>query len=172
MKKVIFIVGLLAVVAGASIYIFKQYKRVMNYAYRFINLKILDIKKEFIRITVDLQVKNKSDITVTLQGYDFKAYINSVYVSDIILINQNVQIKPNAVTTIPLEITFDPRKLTIKDFVNWIISGVKDLSLLKLKISGYISVGYKKMNLLKSPIIIERTFKQIIETKPSDEVWE
>lgn len=108
--NILFWVGATALIAGAGTYFYQQWLLTDYLCYGLKKFKFKKIALDNTSIEVVLDVENKGALDIDLKKMAFDIYANGTYVASV---NQDVivSIKPNEKTSIPLLITFNPKKV-------------------------------------------------------------
>lgn len=173
MNKVAIIAGLLLLGVGGY-YVYNQYTKLNSICFTMSGYEISKINRERITIIVRVNVKNKSDIPIKLNAYDFGIYLNNAFVGKITSVNPISNkpmvldtIGPNAKSVLSLVIDVEPKK--IKSLANWdfISKILLDVNNTVIKITGNISATIAGFGIKNYPLLIESKIKDI---KPDNSV--
>lgn len=92
-------------------YLSKQLDLLTNSCFRFRNFKFKKLTKTDVTLTINLFVKNMSNIAFTLKGYYFDVFINDMKVGVITkAVNQNIK-GNEEVSNLSLDLSFNPTKI-------------------------------------------------------------
>lgn len=108
--NILFWLGAGALVVGAGTYFYQQWLLTDYLCYGLKKFKFKKIGLDNTSIEVILEVENKGDLNIDLKKMTFDIYANGSYVANV---NQEVvvSIKPLEKTSIPLTISFNPKKV-------------------------------------------------------------
>lgn len=114
LTKVLFGVGAVVIIAGIIYYI----KRGLN-AFSKIDFYVTKIRFPKVSLTsatidADIKLLNPSDLGFVVKSYSIDVGINGRFVANLIGDGLAIDIAPKSDITIPLSITFDPRKLGVQ----------------------------------------------------------
>ncbi len=104
-----------ALLAVVAMFIYKQGMLLMNYCFviNWSKTKVNKIDKNGLDLILSIDIKNNSDLKITVTGYKFSVYINNKEVS-LVVNNDTFAWNPNALSTLNVKILVDFKKL-IKD---------------------------------------------------------
>jgi len=161
MKKVLIISGILVGIGALAWYLKRQANLLMEYCFNMVGYNITTLTRDRITIELKLQIKNKSDLEVTVNSYDFSAYLNGAYVTKI-RSNKPQKIAPKGFSVLYLLIDVEPRKN--KDLSNWAFLSqiLFDVANIKVKIAGGVSVSALGISPGVIPVDVEMKLKQML----------
>lgn len=121
MKRVI-ILGLFlsgfALLAMGGIGLYHQYNLLMDYCFNPVGYKIISLSHEKFTFEVDLQIKNKSSIDVSITGYDFNISVDGQPATRVKSKTDSVtggpmnqKLSANDFSILTMVVEFDPRKV-------------------------------------------------------------
>jgi LEA14-like dessication related protein len=161
MKKVLIISGILVGIGALAWYLKRQANLLMEYCFNFVGYKITTMTRDRITIELQLQIKNKSDLEVTINSYDFSAYLNGAYITKV-RSKTPQKIAPKGFSVLSLLIDVEPRKN--KDLANWAFLSriLFDINNITVKISGGVNVSALGISPGVIPVNVEMKLKQMV----------
>ena len=152
-------------VAGLSYYLYKQFKKLTDFCYKFTNFRFLKFTYKEAIIELSMLLETKSDIKVELKNYSFDILINGVKVANV---NNNINniIQPKGISKIYINVLFAPKKVFDLKTISTLIATNKDNGVLrvkgtiKAKVAGIIGTG-------NYPIDVQMTFKEMAQPDDS-----
>jgi LEA14-like dessication related protein len=168
MKRVLVIAGVLAGIGALAWYLHNQANLLMQYCFNFTGYKMINLSRDRITIQLSLQIKNKSDLEITLTGYNFEVFLNGAYATTIS--NSKVQkIGANSFSTVNLTIDVEPQKN--KSLANWDFLSrlLLDVNNIKVRIKGAISASALGISAKDVGVNLEMKLKEMLpdKTNPS-----
>jgi len=165
-KKGIILLGVLAGIGaiGYGMYIWfnKQIEGAMNYCYKFSKINIISLKKERIAFTLNVKVKQNSDIRLTLTGYEFDVLING---RKIIKLSEDreIEILPKAVSNFTTTVDFNPSNMfNIADLISLVYYGTMERDKFIIEIVGKLNVKANFLEIKDLPMNIKMTLAEIM----------
>lgn len=161
MKKALIIGGILIGVGALAWYIKRQANLLKDFCFNFVGYKIINLNRDRITIELKLDIKNKSDIDVTINGYNFDIFMNGAYVSKVL--SKKVQkIAKHGFSILNLTVDIEPKKN--KSLANWdFLSRVLlDVNNIKVKIKGDLSATALGINAKNVPVDLEMKLKEML----------
>lgn len=169
MKRVLIFAGIIGIVGGLAWYLHRQANLLMQYCFNFTGYQIIELNRSKIQIEVKLQIKNRSDLDITIQGYEFDVYLNGAYVSKINS-KKNQKVAKNSFSILSLLINVEPAKN--KDLANWDFLSrlLLDYKNIKVKIKGSVSATALGISAKDVPVDLEMKLKEMLpdNSKPSE----
>lgn len=164
MKRVLIIAGVLAGIGGLAWYFYNQANLLMKYCFNFTGYKIITLSRDRITIEVRLQIKNKSDIDITLTGYKFEVFLNSAYASTIEQKKTQI-IKANSFSELSLKIDVEPSKN--KQLANWDFLSrlLLDVNNIRVRIKGAVSASALGISAKDVGVNLEMKLKEMLPDK-------
>jgi LEA14-like dessication related protein len=164
MKRVLVIAGILAGIGALAWYLKHQANLLMQYCFNFTGAKIINFSRERITIEVKLQIKNKSDLDITISGYDFDVFLNGAYATHVSS-NKQTKVAKRSFSTLALLIDIEPKKN--KDLANWdfLARLLLDVNNIKVKIKGTVSATALGINATDVPVDLEMKIKEMMPDK-------
>lgn len=161
MKKALIFVGIAAAIGTLAWYLHRQANLLLQYCFNFVEYKIHTLNRERITIEVGLQIKNKSDLDITIHSYDFKVFVNGAYATKVSSKKPSLLGK-NGFTILSLLIDIEPKKT--KDLANWdFLSRVLlDVKNIKIKIDGSLSASALGISAKNVPLTLEMKLKDML----------
>ncbi len=174
MKKVLLITGIVGVVGFLTWHFYNQYKLLKKTCINFAGYVIHALSIDRIAIEIKLLVRNKSDIAITLQKYDFKIYINGTYVSSLkskpapanmpeatrLALGYAPQtIERGAQSPLNLMVDIDPKNAVSTVFTSGLLLNYNQAV---VKIEGEISVNVGGLALESYPVKLEKKLKDMM----------
>ena len=149
MRKFFFI-GLALTGVGAYLHYKRQVNLLKKMSISVGNIKILEKSPELWKSQITLLVKNNSEISFTLTGWNFDILINNEQVSKISDTNQKLSVKPNGGTTpVTFIVDFNPKVFGLLDIVAQFLETRKNT---KITIDGNVSIYSGLLMTTKSPV--------------------
>lgn len=167
-KKLILPAGVAVIIGGLVWHFYRQVKMLQDFCYTFEGYKILELGINKVTLAILLQVRNKSDLDLTINGYDLSVSINDKFVSKI-QSNQVQDLLANSKSQLNLGISFNPSEV-LKGVLNLnVLQGaLLDPKKVVVGIKGTISVSHKKvLKLNKVPVNFSLTLDDMMP-KPGE----
>lgn len=168
------LIGLgLLILGGVSFYFLNQYKKLKEFCVKFMksNTKINSLGISKTDITLFFKLLNKSKVEATVDGYEFKIYINDNYVSTAYSLNK-ITINPESFSTIEVNVLFNPLQVLQIGLGNIgdIIANKRDN--FKIRIDGKL-IGVKSViKVNEIPISYDTDLKELTSGSAEDEETE
>lgn len=105
-KPILYGAGAFAVVYGAGV-LYRQYVLISNSDYEVGNVKILGLDRTGLNLSMDLQMNNKSNLTITSYKQVYDIYLNDIFVGKIID-NKTTVIPAKGVGTFNYRVVVNP----------------------------------------------------------------
>jgi hypothetical protein len=160
-------IGLAAFVGGVLWYIFRGVNKLMEIDFEVRNVKFPKLKWTSGQITCDILLKNPSNLSFTVRGYNIRVSMFGRSIANLISTDVETVIPPRGNVLVPVQVDFDPRQLGTQALM-----GLLDFLLGKVEIDkNNIAVNYKGslngnfLGLENITIPIDYTY-QITETTP------
>lgn len=166
MKKLLILLGIAA--AGTAAFSYHQYNLLMDYCLSFVNYNVKKISIKRIIIELTFQIKNKSDIDITVTSFDFNIYLNGIYATKIKSSAKQI-IKANSSSKISLLVDIEPLKNKQLASWNFLQKALSDTGGIKVKTEGVISLKAIGATLKDQPVNIEMPLRDMLpdKNKPS-----
>ncbi len=135
------------VLIGGYLYYKNQVDKLTSLGFKPIRYRFTGASLDLVKMEIDVQITNTSNISGTITGYDIDAKINDTIVGKIkSAMNQPIGANQSSVVTI--NVAFGP-KIIVKNIfsVDTIKTILTDRSKIKLSLSGYVSI--KAINALQ-----------------------
>lgn len=164
MKKVLIIAGILGGLGALAWYLHRQANLLMQYCFNFTGYKIINLNRDRITIDLQLQMRNKSDLEITISGYQFEVFLNGAYVTKVSS-NKIQKIAKNSFSTIILTLDVEPRKN--KQLANWdVLSRILlDFKNTKVRIKGDVSATALGISAKDLNVDLEMKLKEMLPDK-------
>jgi len=127
-KKVIIASVIVAAVGAAAFYTIKVIRLGKKLWFDTINIKLKSLSFNKVTLSADFKVKNKGKLDITLFDLELDIYINEIFVGKMMDLGE-IKIKPEATTSTPIVISFDPKLITSNITSILTIGGIDDLPL-------------------------------------------
>lgn len=138
MKKVLIWSGVIAVLTGAGLYIAYQAKLAQKLLYSFNTLRVLQISKSLLRLSLNVAIENTTELDVEVTGIKMDIYVNNVFVTTATS-NVSASIKPNKTTNLPIELSINPAD--IWDDASQLLFGSASLAGVSFEMKGKVKVN-------------------------------
>jgi LEA14-like dessication related protein len=143
---------------GALAYL--QYKRIMNYDWKFKKVKVKTLNQKLVSFDVFLLFTNKSDLRLDIKEQEYKIYINDIYVSRASNGISNI-IKAKTTSEIGVNVAFDPMVVAGLLKTNY-LSMLANPSAIILKVDIKMKVGLWFLT-IDLPISVSFTMKELVD---------
>jgi len=169
-KGIILWTSIVALLTGASIYLYNQINLLKDYCYKISGFKINSLNKNGININLSLLLKNQSNISVMINSLNVDLFINDMKISTINN-NKTLNWNKNSVSNIDIDVNVnssDIKKLNIINLANvfsYYLLGEKEKIFIKIK--GDIKAGIGNMPLPSIPIDINYSLAELLKSSPS-----
>ena len=126
-------------VAGSALawYIWYNVHLSQKLIYGYQNVKFRGISKGQINLSLDMTIKNTTDLNVNIRGVDIDVYANGVFITTVFS-NIEVTIAPNKTTEMPIILAIDSK--SVLGNVQQVLFGAGSISDIQLKVKGKIKV--------------------------------
>lgn len=157
------LIGLgLIIIGSVSIYFLSQYKKIKDFCVNFkkSNTKINSLGISKTDITLFFELLNKSNVEATVDGYEFKIYVNNNYVSTAYSSNL-ITVNPKSFSTIEVNVLFNPLQILQIGLGNIgdILANKKEN--IKIRIEGRL-IGVKSViKVNEIPIVYDTDLKEL-----------
>ena len=138
------IAGLIGVVTITGALAYVQYKKLMEYAFKFKGIKVRTITKNLISFDAFMLFTNNSNLIIHLEEQEFKVYLNDQYVTRLSNGMTNI-IKAKGTSEIGLNVAFDPTLVLNTLKLNWVTmliapekTTIKIDGTMKVKVFGFV----------------------------------
>lgn len=159
--------GLVAVIGGILYYIYRGVNKLMEIDFEIKNVKFPKLKWTSGQITCDILLKNPSNLSFTVRGYNIRVSMYGRSLANLISNDVETVIPPKGNVLVPVSVDFDPRQIGTQALM-----GLLDYLLGKLEVKpNNLAVNYKGtlngnfLGLENITIPIDYTY-QITETTP------
>jgi len=114
LTKVLFGVGAVVIIAGIIYYIKRGLNSFSKIDFYVTKIRFPKVSLTSATIDADIKLLNPSDLGFVVKSYSIDVGINGRFVANLIGDGLAIDIAPKSDITIPLSITFDPRKLGVQ----------------------------------------------------------
>lgn len=164
MNKVWWIVGVLGAgalaVVGTRVY--KQLMLLSDTCVSFTGYKLLNLTKDNVAFTLNFKLKNLSNLGLTINGYDFKVFINNTEVSTVTSANV-VELPANGTAQLSTNISFNPA-----DFNQKLFFGIlQNFNTSVLRFKGTVAIKTIGISASKLPVDMSSKFTEMLPGAPS-----
>lgn len=158
--------GLLA--GGAYLYTKDQVKKLLNYCYRLRKFRVVKITKDNFMFTFELHIKNMSDTTVNIKGYDLDLYLQGKKTANI-KSEADVLWRAKQIAIIPMTVDVNPEKaFSLPEIISLVALFGIDKSKIEVTIKGKVSAGLGLLSLRNYPVEIKYSLKELLADNPED----
>ncbi len=162
MKKALIITAVLAGIGGTLWYLYNQVRLLKEYCMEFAGYKIIGASAKAVGMEIYLNILNKSNLDVTVTGYDIDVFLDNRFVAKIQDIAHQL-IRSEAKSRLVLPVNFAPKDL---------FKGIKVFQFIKniafqpenivIKLSGTLSVkGGNLVTLKNLPVDYTATLREL-----------
>ena len=155
---------------GLAIHLNRQWVLITNYCYKITGVRFLTLKTNDVDIDITLKVRNQSDIDIVIKRYEFKIYIDTYYVCDVVN-ETGFLFAANNVSVIPVKIKFNPQALSNRlkaaEIINLVAKVLTDKDNITIKIEGHLAAKHSFISLPNLPLNVSMTIKEIMATDPN-----
>lgn len=109
--KILIGVGVSTILIGIAYYFKKGIDNLINIGMDFSNFRIKNVSLNNVVGSTDLTLSNPSDLGFEVTEYNIDIIIKGINMLTLKADNLSVKIPPKGVVVVPLEISFDPKKL-------------------------------------------------------------
>lgn len=160
--------GIAAIGYGVYNYYRKQINLALQYCYKIYDIDIITIEQNLIVFKIFIKIKNKSNFSFKLKGYDLNVSLNRNHIANITSSTEQY-VYNNAVSTIELLVKFNPRMtFDWDDLIDLIANMIGDRSKIFISIYGRINAGIDFIN-FKIPVSFELTLEEMLSKGKSAE---
>ena len=159
--------SIIGVVVGFAYKVMTEAKKLADFCYDFGGYKLTGLSLKEITMDIIVRIKNKSNVNVVLTGYNFKVFVNGVFVSRIIN-NTSQPISAGSKEPVAFTVMFDPKEalkgvLTLDN----ILTASVDKNKIIIKISGYFGVNIGGVRLDNFPLEMQSSLAEILSPSPN-----
>lgn len=173
MKKVLLIGGVLTIVTIISIASYKwiklQSSLLQDFCYKIVKFKFTKFTKDAILFGFSVELRNQSNIEVTIREVSTDVYIDKYLITTIK--NSKVEtLKKNDISTLDFDVNIqkDVIKIPLATLINLALLYITDQSKLNLTFDGYTKISVFGINIPMSiPFRIETNLKELMTESPS-----
>jgi LEA14-like dessication related protein len=159
-----------SMITGLYLYYKQQVKLALQYCYKVSNIKLRHFQKNSFLFELFVKVQNKSNFTVTINGYNLDVYLNEKKVANVIS-STKYTILENGISELSFEVDFDPSKIFDKDYITSLISyAILDQSKIVLYITGYLNVTMDFIKIRKMKFDYKTNIQEIVNSQPDANV--
>lgn len=168
MKKLLvaglFLTGF-ALVAWGGISLYNQFKLLMDYCFSPVGYRIISLTSRKFIFEIDLQIKNKSSISVGIVGYDFDITVNGVHATKV-KSKTNQVLAANGFSILTMLVEFDPKtvfkNLGTLETLTQIIARPEEM---KIGFSGTVSIDVEGIQVKDYEYVDEYSLKEMMPDK-------
>lgn len=150
-------------------YFSSQADLLMDYCYNYVKAEVFSMNKEKVSMRLTFEIKNKSNIDVTIDSYDFDIRFNGLLVSKATA-NTAQELVHGGLSQFYVDVDFSPKKV-FKGVANieFLASLSFDLKKIMIGTSGTVAVSHKGIKLAKGlPIDFTMSVADMIPSGPSE----
>lgn len=123
------------------IYAWYQYKLIDKIKVKFHSIRINEISKNIFETDVRITVLNPTDISITIQSYDFDIIIENTKIANVSW-NGNVDVYSNSFSILPLTVSINPIDLIKSEsLIDW-FKFISNQNNVKIKVVGSLVVSF------------------------------
>ncbi len=172
-KKVLniaIITSVVLVFVGIGCYVYTNIKSALNYCYKVVNFSISNINKDGISLKVRLALLNNSEISATIEGYNFGVWINDIKIATI---KESIkkQISPKVINYIDIPVTINPKEFgsgLYEKVLNVLSTYLLNKDKVIVKVEGSFSANVVLWSVRDYPISISMSVKEIMTNKTTE----
>lgn len=151
MKKLLVITGIFGVGGFLAWHFTNQYKLLKNTCFTFGGFVINSLSKNGVSMAIKLNLRNRSDLSFALKGYNFNIYINNTLVTTAYS-NATQVIERDSFAPLELLIDINPKTFVKPGFLT---SFILNYGQAMVKIEGSVSINAAGVPVNKVPVKIE-----------------
>ncbi len=168
MKKGWIIAGVAGLLAVGTFFVVQQFRKLSDLCFVLSDIQFEKINRERITFTVNLRVKNESQFTVNIEGYNLKVYLNNAFVATL-KGKRQATLKPNEFSVLSLVV--DIAVKDVKALANWYFTSsiLLDINNTVLAIHGDLSANINGVGVRNLPVDVKLKVKEAMgsgESKP------
>jgi LEA14-like dessication related protein len=165
-------IGLL-IIGGVSIYFLSQYQKIKDFCVKFMksNTKINSLGISKTDITLFFQLLNKSSVKATVDGYEFKIYVNDNYISTAYS-KEMIFINPKSFSTVEVNVLFNPLQVLQIGLGNIGDIIANNREKIKIKVDGKLLGVKSVIKVNEIPISYDTNLKELTSDSTEDEATE
>lgn len=143
MKKILYVVGIGALVGSAYWYFKKQLELALQYEYDIKKWKILDLNDQEVKVEIVISLTNKSSFEIEVLGYDLSLFYQNVNIARAFS-TEKTKITAQSVIDVKTTATirFDDLKSAFLPFATAILKKKP----INLNVDGYVNVKFINLN--------------------------
>jgi LEA14-like dessication related protein len=170
LRKTILGVGIVASVAaiGYGVYLFykRQVALALQYCYKLSGIKIFHVRKDSINFEITVKIQNKSNVTVTMNGYDLDIYMNEKKIANV-KSERRFIIAQTGVSEVAFEVDFDPSKVfDAKYLLNLLAYWLTDQTKIVLRVTGSLNLSMDFIRMKDFKFDYQTTISEIVNSAP------
>lgn len=160
-KRNIAIGGILTLIVGIGIYVYRQYDHLVKAGKKLIGAKVHNLSLSGVNATVYVEIDNKGDLSVDVIGQDYNIYVNDKFVSNV-KVKDDIRINSNGKSILPLTINFNPQTVLMAGLVN-LTSILSDKSKIIISVKGSLSIKTGVLSVKNFGFNVDMTLAEIVE---------
>ena len=160
--------GFVALGAGLFMHFKEQIRLLKSYCYKIRNVVFKNVTQDKIDMSLQLAIRNQSDIDIDISKYQLDIFIDSVKIATITdSIKQKM--KSKAVSNIALNVSMNPKQVfkNTNDLIAIVNKFLFDKNNLTIGIKGTLSAGSSFLSFANLPIDMTMTFAEISKDDPT-----
>jgi len=155
-----------SIIAGLYLYYKQQVKLALQYCYKLSGIRLFRVNKNSFAFELFMKIQNKSNFTVSLNGYDLDIYLNEKKIANVKSDKKHTVLQ-NGVSELSFEVDFNPSKIFDKEYILTLISyGLTDQSKIILHVTGHLNVTMDFVKIKKMKFDYKTSMGQIMNQKP------
>ena len=163
-------VGIVASVAaiGYGIYLFykRQVALALQYCYKLHGIKIFHVRKDSINFEIGVKIQNRSNVTVTMNGYDLDVYMNEKKIANV-KSDKRFIIAQSGISEVAFEVDFDPSKIFDAKYLLTILAyWLTDQSRIVLRVTGTLNLSMDFIRMKDFKFDYQTTVQEIVNSAP------
>jgi LEA14-like dessication related protein len=155
MKKILVILGLSGIAFGLYTFYLKQLEILTYLKYRLVGIKILETTLSNVKVQLNVEIINDSDIDITITDYTLDCYVNDLFVGTIKNQTTNQNLKGlGGVSNFPMSLNIGTNVFLGKGLISGLVENFKNST---IRISG--TWGIKKGIITIDDLPMDETYK-------------
>lgn len=159
MKKLLILATLL--IGTGAAFSYHQAKLLMDYCLSFVGYKVVKLSFKRIIIEMKFQIKNKSNIDITVTSFDFNVYMNGIYATKIKSSKQQI-IKADSSSVISLLVDIEPQKNKRLADLDFLSQALTNIGGIRVGISGTLSLKAFGVSVKDQQVEIEMPLRDML----------
>lgn len=148
---------------GYGIWYFSgQYELIKKTCFNFVGYEAIALNRDHIKIKIQLRVKNLSNITVQIKGYEFDVKIGGKPITKVFSATA-ATLPANGSTVLDIMIDVNPKKLFDLNFYSNLLINYQTMVVdIKGSVSARAETGFLSIGANRVPVSIQSTLRDMI----------